>query len=141
MNESAVRGFDLFFKKNSCGNSSCHTGINFNSDSMVNIGIFSDTDKGLYELSKNSIDIGRFKTPTLRNVALTYPYMHNGTHKTLRQVVEYYNDMNNFPISGNTHSDVKEQRAKALTSQEIDDMIEFMKALTDYRYLNALKTY
>jgi cytochrome c peroxidase len=135
MNESAIRGFDLFFRKNSCGNTGCHKGINFNSDSMVNIGIFSESDKGLFDRTKDVRDIGKFKTPTIRNVALTAPYMHNGQHKTLREVVEYYNEMKNFPIDGNTHPDVKEQRERPLTDAEIDDLIEFMKALTDYKLM------
>lgn len=135
MSESAIRGFDLYFRKNSCGNSACHRGITFSSDSLVNIGITDGTDKGLFGLTKNPADIGKFKTPTLRNVAVTGPYMHNGKHKTLREVIEYYNDMSNFPIHGNTHPDVKEQRERPLTSQEIDDMVEFMKALTDYRFM------
>lgn len=133
MSASAVRGFDLFFRKNSCANASCHSGNNFSSDSMVNIGLFTDTDKGLYELTKKSADIGRFKSPTLRNVELTAPYMHNGQHKTLREVIIYYNDMKNFPFEGSTHPDVKEQRDHPLNEQEINDIIEFLKSLTDYR--------
>jgi cytochrome c peroxidase len=82
MSPAAIRGFDLYFKRNSCGNSACHKGINFNSDSMVNIGIFSDKDKGLFDRTKNTADIGKFKSPTLRNVELTAPYMHDGRHKT-----------------------------------------------------------
>jgi cytochrome c peroxidase len=139
MNESAIRGFDLYFRKNSCGNSACHRGINFSSDSMVNIGVFAEPDRGLFDRTKNQQDVGKFKTPTLRNVALTAPYMHNGQHKTLREVVEYYNEMKNFPIDGNTHPDVKEQRERPLTEQEIDDLVEFMKALTDYRFMKAGK--
>jgi cytochrome c peroxidase len=141
MNESAVRGFDLFFRKNSCGNSACHKGDHFNSDSLVNIGIYTDKDKGLYDRTKKQSDIGKFKSPTVRNVTLTYPYMHNGQHKTLTEVVEYYNDMKNFPLSGNTHPDVKEQREKPLTKKDINDLIEFMKALTDIRFSNASKSY
>ncbi|MGB8194123.1 MAG: cytochrome c peroxidase [Chitinophagaceae bacterium] len=133
MNASAIRGFELFHRKNSCGNSACHNGTSFFSDSMVNIGIFNETDKGLFDRTKNPADIGRFKSPTLRNIELTAPYMHDGQHKTLREVIDYYNDMKNFPYEGNTHPDVKEQRDHPLNEQEINDIIEFLKALTDYR--------
>jgi cytochrome c peroxidase len=134
MNAAATRGFELFFKKNSCGNSGCHAGLSFSSDSLVNIGIFDESDKGLYGLTGVKEDIGKFKSPTLRNISLTAPYMHNGKHKTLKEVVEYYNDMDNFPLSGNTHPDVKRQRERPMTEKEINDLIEFLKALTDYRY-------
>lgn len=134
MSASATRGFDLFFRKNSCANSACHSGITFSSDSLVNIGIFSDNDKGLFDRTHNPADIGKFKTPTLRNVALTAPYMHNGQHKTLREVIEYYNEMKNFPFDGNTHPDVKEQRDHQLNEREINDLIAFLEALTDYRF-------
>jgi cytochrome c peroxidase len=134
MSASATRGFDLFFRKNSCANSACHNGITFSSDSLVNIGIFSDSDKGLFDRTHNPADIGKFKTPTLRNIALTGPYMHNGQHKTLREVIEYYNNMDNFPFDGNTHPDVKEQRDHQLNEREINDLIAFLEALTDYRF-------
>lgn len=134
MSPAATRGFDLFFRKNSCANSACHNGITFSSDSLVNIGIFSEADKGVFGLTHNPADIGKFKTPTLRNVALTGPYMHNGQHKTLREVIEYYNDMKNFPFEGNTHPDVKEQRDHQLNEREINDIIAFLEALTDNRF-------
>lgn len=134
MSASATRGFDLFHRKNSCGNSACHNGNTFSSDSLVNIGIFSEDDKGVFNLTHNPADIGKFKSPTLRNIALTAPYMHNGQHKTLREVVEYYNNMSNFPFDGNTHPDVKEQRDHPLNEQEINDIIAFLEALTDYRF-------
>lgn len=134
MSASATRGFDLFHRKNSCGNSACHNGDAFSSDSLVNIGIFSEGDKGVFGLTHNPADIGKFKTPTLRNIALTAPYMHNGQHKTLREVIEYYNDMKNFPFDGNTHPDVKEQRDHPLNEQEINDIVAFLEALTDYRF-------
>jgi cytochrome c peroxidase len=139
MSPAAIRGFNLFFKKNSCGNSPCHKGVNFNSDSLVNIGVYTDQDRGVFDLTKRQEDIGKFKSPTLRNVAVTAPYMHNGKHRTLREVIEYYNDPKNFPLSGNTHPQVKEQREKPLTPDEIGDMEAFLLALTDYRYMDMAK--
>lgn len=134
MSDAAIRGFQIFFREKACGNSACHKGINFNSDSLVNIGVYGKEDQGLYDLTKNTNDIGKFKSPTLRNVAITYPYMHNGMHKTLREVVDYYNNEKNFPVSGTTHPDVKDPRGK-MNEQQLNDLVEFLKALTDYRYL------
>jgi cytochrome c peroxidase len=137
MSESATRGFTIFLRRNSCGNSACHAGLSFSSDSLVNIGVYTDADRGVYELTHDPKDIGKFKSPSLRNIALTAPYMHNGVHKTLREVINYYNDPKNFPLDGNTHEDVKRQRERPLTEDEINDLIEFMKALTDYRFMTA----
>ncbi|HVU94513.1 MAG TPA: cytochrome c peroxidase [Puia sp.] len=136
MSPAAIRGFRLFFRKNSCSNEACHHGVDFSSDSMVNIGIYSDKDRGLADLTKRPEDIGRFKSPTLRNIALTAPYMHDGSHKTLREVIDYYNDMKHFPINGNTHPDVKEQGERPMSEQSINDLIAFLESLTDYRLMN-----
>ncbi len=138
MSPSAIRGFRLFFREKACGNSPCHKGDDFNSDSLVNIGVHTKEDQGLYSLSGNADDIGRFKSPTLRNIAVTYPYMHNGKHKTLREVIDYYNDPKNFPVAGTTHPDVKDPRGK-MNEQQINDMIAFLRALTDYRYMRNIK--
>ncbi len=138
MSEQAIRGFTLFFQKNSCGNGACHSGDTFGSDSLVNIGLVAAGDSGLYAITHNPDDIGKFKTPSLRNIAVTGPYMHNGTHKTLRDVVVYYNNMNNFPLSGHTHPDVKRQRERPMTDAEIDDLVAFLKALTDYKYMDKI---
>jgi len=138
MSDAAVRGFRIFFREKACGNSACHHGINFNSDSLVNIGVHNPGDRGLYELTRNETDIGRFKTPTLRNVTVTYPYMHNGIHKTLQEVVDYYNDPKNFPVNGTTHPDVKDPRGK-MNPKQVQDLIEFLKALTDDRFRSVAK--
>ncbi len=138
MSEAAIRGFQIFFREKACGNSACHNGINFTSDSLVNIGVHTDADRGRYDLTGNVNDIGRFKSPTLRNVAVTYPYMHNGAQKTLREVIEFYNDPKNFPVNGTTHPDVKDPRGK-MNDKQIDDLIEFLKALTDYQFMSVSK--
>jgi cytochrome c peroxidase len=135
MSPAAIRGFKIFFRESSCGNTTCHGGVNFSSDTLVNIGIYDSLDMGLYNLSHLKEDIGKFKTPTLRNIAVTPPYMHNGKYKTLKEVVEFYNDIKNFPLEGNTHPDVKMQRNHRLTPDEIDDLVTFLEALTDYRYI------
>ena len=93
VSDSAKRGKKLFFGKARCN--LCHMGTNFSDEKFHNIGIgwdSSDTlDLGRYRVSKNEKDIGAFKTPTLREITKTAPYMHDGRFATLEQVVEHYN--------------------------------------------------
>lgn len=139
MSESAIRGFNLFFKQNTCSAPACHSGEDFSSDSLVNININEKRDLGRFNITADSADIGKFKVPHLRNVAVTAPYMHDGSVKTLRDVVVFYNDMTNFPLNGRGHQSVKHQRPRPLTETDVDDLVEFMKALTDSRYLYRIK--
>ncbi len=81
----------MFFNKAQC--SSCHTGANFTDGAFHNIGIGMDKEKpdeGRRTESKLEGDRGSFKTPTLREIARTAPYMHDGSLATLEEVVEYY---------------------------------------------------
>ncbi len=91
MSEPAVRGMKLFFNQAHC--SACHAGPNFSDGGFHNIGVGMDMknfDKGRFEVSKLGGDTGAFKTPTLREIARTAPYMHDGSIKTLEEVVEFY---------------------------------------------------
>jgi len=86
-----VRGLDVFVNKAKCDQ--CHEGINFTSNSYHNLGVGTDQpnpDPGRFEVTKEPTDWGAFKTPTLRDVARTAPYMHDGSLKTLDEVVEFY---------------------------------------------------
>lgn len=93
ISESARRGRDLFFKKARCNQ--CHFGTNFSDEKFHNIGIGWDgkemKDKGRFNVSKDPKDTGAFKTPTVREISKTAPYMHDGRFKTLEEVVEHYN--------------------------------------------------
>jgi cytochrome c peroxidase len=91
LSEAAQRGQKLFFGKAHC--SACHAGPNFTDNSFHNIGVGMDEkefDKGRAEISKLSGDTGAFKTPTLREIAKTAPYMHDGSLKTLEDVIDHY---------------------------------------------------
>ncbi len=127
MSESAKRGRDLYFTaKANCA--ACHVGPNFTDELYHNLGVGmdkSEPDLGRYALTKNEKDKGAFKTPTLRNVALTGPYMHDGSQKTLEEVVEWYDKGGH----ANPYLSDKIQPLK-LTAQEKADLVEFMKALT-----------
>jgi len=131
MSAAAERGMKLFFGKAHC--SACHSGPNFSDDSFHNIGIGMKAEKpdlGRYEVTKVVGDKGAFKTPTLREVARHAPYMHDGSLKSLEDVVEHYDkggianpqlDEEIFPLK--------------LSATEKSDLITFMKeglASADY---------
>lgn len=113
------------FKKANCD--SCHKGFNFTDGRFMNIGIGMDKanpDLGRYEITKNLLDKGAFKTPTLRDVSKNYPYMHDGSLKSLEDVVDYYDrggipNKNLSPLIRPLH----------LTQEEKTALVSFMKAL------------
>lgn len=127
MSTSAVRGQALFFgKKVGCSN--CHVGANLADEKYHNLGVGMDVGKpdlGRYEVTKVEKDKGAFKTPTIRNVALSAPYMHDGSQRTLEEVVEHYN-------KGGTPNKWLSEKVTPLklTSQEKIDLVEFMRACT-----------
>ncbi|OGW68269.1 MAG: cytochrome-c peroxidase [Nitrospirae bacterium RIFCSPLOWO2_02_FULL_62_14] len=88
----AQKGLVLFREKARC--TKCHSGFNFTDEKFHNLGIGWDTgtvDLGRYMVTQNPADIGAFKTPTLREIARSAPYMHDGRFKTLEDVVNFYN--------------------------------------------------
>jgi cytochrome c peroxidase len=127
MSESAKRGGELFFgQKASC--TACHVGANFTDELYHNIGVGMEAEKpdlGRYAVTGEEKEKGAFKTPTVRNVELTGPYMHDGSQKTLEEVVEWY-DKGGHP---NPWLDEKIKPLK-LTAEEKADLVAFMKALT-----------
>lgn len=123
LNDSAKRGFDLFRDKARCF--LCHQGHNFADDGFHNLGFKRHYDPGRFVFSPVKINRGAFKTPTLRDVALTAPYMHFGIYKTLNEVVEHYDrggddaenlDPNIQPLG--------------LSAQEKNDLVAFLNSLT-----------
>lgn len=126
MSPEQVRGMDVFFKKAACD--SCHIGFNFTDGSYVNIGIGMNRvspDLGRHMVSRREEDKGAFKTPTLREIERTAPYMHDGSFKTLEEVVEHYN-------KGGIPNPWLDQRMKPLnlSEQEKKDLVAFLKALS-----------
>jgi cytochrome c peroxidase len=123
MSEAAERGRALYFGKASC--STCHVGFDLTDEMFHNIGIGMDRpepDLGRFVVTQVESDKGAFKTPSLRNIALTAPYMHDGSLKTLLEVVEHYNkggvpnpwlSDKIFPLK--------------LTDQEKHDLVTFME--------------
>ena len=127
MSESAKRGRDIFFtEKGNC--TACHVGANLADEKYHNLGVGmdkEDPDLGRFVVTKDEKDTGAFKTPTVRNVALSAPYMHDGSVATLEEVVEWY-DKGGHP---NPHLSDKIRPLK-LTAEEKADLVEFMKACT-----------
>jgi len=126
LNVAQKRGMSVFLDRAKCDQ--CHEGINFTNGSFNNLGVGMDKpnpDEGLFAVTKRPDDWGKFKTPTLREIALTGPYMHDGSLATLEDVVEFYD-------RGGTPNKNKDERMKMLhlSMQEKADMVEFLKALS-----------
>jgi cytochrome c peroxidase len=128
---SAKRGFEIFKSKGRCD--LCHGGFNFTDDSFHNIGLRGSTDPGRYAKVPIRASKGAFKTPTLRNIALTAPYMHDGRYATLEEVVDHYDR------GGDNVENLDEQMQKlSLTAQDKKDLVSFMHALTSPPQLVAI---
>lgn len=126
MSASAKRGRELFFGKANC--TACHVGANFSDEKYHNLGVGMNApipDEGRKKISRIEQDMGAYKTPTVRNITQTGPYMHDGSQKTLEEVVEWY-DKGGHP---NPHLSEKVKKLN-LTAEQKKDLVEFMKALT-----------
>jgi cytochrome c peroxidase len=148
LSESAKRGMSLFFSTR-VGCSQCHSGINFSgpiryqghdraSALFANNGLYSlnrdgaypRTDQGLTEVTHRRTDMGKFRVPTLRNIALTAPYMHDGSLETLPQVLDHYS-------RGGQHNALQDARVRptALSAMERGELLEFLNSLTDREFV------
>ena len=123
MSESAVRGMDLFLNKGKCN--ACHIGVNFTDELYHNLGVGMEAEKpdlGRFKVTGKEADKGAFKTPTLRNVVHSPPYMHDGSQATLAEVVDWYNK------GGHPNPWLSDKVPKLdLTDQEKADLVAFMK--------------
>ena len=125
LSESAKRGLQLFEGKARC--TQCHVGFNLSDSLFHNLGVSmskENPDLGRYEITKQEADKGAFKTPILRDLLKTAPYMHDGSMKTLEEVIELYNKGG----EPNPWLD-KRMQALSLTDQEKQDLVDFMKSL------------
>ena len=122
-------GLDLF--ESNC--SSCHTPPLFTDYSFVNNGLdytFSDAGRAL--VSQVTSDSGKFKVPTLRNIALTNPYMHDGRFMSLDEVINHYSE----GVKENGYLDSRLSKGIVLNDQEQSDLIAFLQTLTDYEFIS-----
>jgi cytochrome c peroxidase len=121
-----VRGMSVFFDKATCDK--CHEGANFTLNAYHNLGIGTDKpepDVGRFAVTHDPRDWGAFKTPTLREIEHTAPYMHDGSLKSLEDVVEFYNK-GGIP-NKNLDANIKPLH---LSDQQKSDLVAFLKSLS-----------
>ena len=126
MTQEQVRGMSVFVDKAKCDR--CHENANFTLNAYANLGVGSDKpepDVGRFSETKDPRDWGVFKVPTLREIEHTAPYMHDGSLKTLEEVVEFY-DKGGIP-NKNLDPNIKPLH---LADQEKKDLVAFLKALS-----------
>lgn len=165
ISDSAKRGEVLFFSEPlSCFR--CHGGFNFSDAAdnfqgargadvpFHNIGLYNikgalsypPPNLGIYEYTHRPEDVGKFKTPTLRNIALTAPYMHDGSLKTLDAVLDHYSaggrKIVDSPYAGDGFYNVNKDpliRSFTLSAQDRTDLIAFLESLTDEEVIHDQK--
>lgn len=132
LTEQEIRGWELF-QSDRANCSSCHSGFTFSSYDFANIGLYDEyEDLGLSRRTVLPDDIGKFKIPTLRNIAYTAPYMHDGSIRTLTKVVEHFNE------GGVGHPNQSELvKPLGLNKEEIADLIAFLRSLSDDQFFKS----
>ena len=146
MNATEKNGFNLFMGKGKCG--TCHyiplfNGLvppDFNETESEVLGVPQtkdtinarlDPDEGKYNFTRSIVHRHLFKTPTLRNIELTAPYMHNGVYSTLEEVMDFYNNGGGAGLSIAPVNQTLPPDKLNLSKKEISNIIAFMKTLTD----------
>ena len=117
----------------------CHGGANFENDLYMNNGLDEDSDFvdiGREAVSNDPMDRARFKVPTLRNIALTAPYMHDGRFQTLEEVVNHYNEGIHPSSTADEAIVATSETGLFLTDTDKDDLVNFLKTLTDDSFVN-----
>lgn len=113
----------------------CHSGFNFTNNDYMNNGLDTDasiTDKGRENVTHNTADRAKFKVPSLRNIELTPPYMHDGRFNTLEEVVEHYNSGLKASSYIDPALDNTRHTGLRLSTNQKKDLVNFLKTLTDY---------
>lgn len=134
VSEQVKKGFALFNGKAKC--IKCHFGSNFTTNEFRNVGLFDGkafNDVGRAAVSGELADVGKFKTPGLRNVSVTAPYMHNGMLKTLEDVIDFYDDPSKL-VPGGINRDTLLNKPLGLSKQEKKELVAFLESLTDDRF-------
>lgn len=133
--ESAKRGLTIFNNKGKCFD--CHFGPDFTgNDKFRNIGLYNGkelNDKGRFNISGKYTDLGAFKISGLRNIAQTAPYMHNGMFKTLREVIDYYDEPDKI-VPNSINRDSLLNKPLNLTLMEKKDLENFLLSLSDVQF-------
>jgi cytochrome c peroxidase len=132
---AAKRGQQIFNTKGRCFD--CHFGPDFTGDDIKSIGLFDGkewNDSGRYLITRDLRDLGKFKTPGLRNIAITAPYMHNGKLKTLEAVIDYYNNPDQL-VPHHQNRDTVLKRPLGLSNSEKSDLLAYLNTLTDRQFI------
>lgn len=150
LTESEARGRMLFqteynpffpeFSGADCAH--CHSGIQFMNNEYMNNGLDTDAeqgDMGREKVTNNPADRARFKVPSLRNIAVTQPYMHDGRFATLEAVIDHYNEGIRASATAEPAILNTKDTGLFLTDQDKQDLVNFLKTLTDEVYLNNEK--
>ncbi len=144
LSADAKKGRTLFFGNGFCNN--CHKGPNLTDSDFHNLGVGWDpetktfADEGRYAVTKNEEDKGAFKTPSLRDVSKRAPYMHDGSIKTLAEVVKLYSkggEPNPHLIAKSTGDS---PNSWTLPTQQVNQLVEFMEALDGEGYQDNAPT-
>ncbi|MEO8590853.1 MAG: cytochrome c peroxidase [Flavobacteriales bacterium] len=134
LSAAEVRGWQLFSSAElNCA--ACHSGFDLTDHDFHNVGQYLDygNDPGRERITLQPGDLGKFKTPTLRNIARTGPYMHDGAFGTLDQVIDH------FASGGQPHPNLSpEMRTFVLTEEQKADLLAFLSALSDDRSLDQV---
>jgi cytochrome c peroxidase len=146
LTESEERGRELYFAEynpffpelSGADCQHCHGGDNFENDQYMNNGLDSDInfdDFGREKATNDPADRAKFKVPSLRNIEVTAPYMHDGRFATLEEVVDHYNEgIQNSSTVDPTVENTR-QTGLMLSDQDKKDLVNFLKTLTDEVYL------
>ena len=133
--KEARMGWELFSGRLNCIH--CHPPPFFTNFKAENNGlyvIYNQADKGRFRIFNDSADIGKFKVPTLRNIELTYPYMHDGSIKNLDEVIDHY--MSGGKMHPHQHELIKPFKLSAI---EKKSLIAFFRSITDTSYLKRFR--
>lgn len=136
LSASETKGFEVFFtEKGDCFH--CHSTILYTDNDFHNNGLDSVfTDMGLAAVTGNSNDVGRFKTPTLRNLQFTAPYMHDGRFASIEEVVDFYSEGVKFSTTIDPLMKKVNQGGVNLTEEEKANLIAFLKTLNDSTFVS-----
>lgn len=136
LNQAETKGFEIFFtEKGDCFH--CHATILFTDNLFHNNGMDSEfSDKGLFDVTGDENDMGKFKTPTLRNIVYTAPYMHDGRFETLEDVINFYSEGLQYSPTIDPLMKKINQGGLHLTGEEKQNLIAFIKTLTDTTFIN-----
>ncbi len=124
ISQEAQIGFDIFKNEGRC--KSCHNSFRFTNDSFNNIGLGDEDDLGVYEIKKNKLWYGSFKTPTLIDIEKTAPYFHDGSVATLEEAVTICGNGGRKPVK--TRSPFF--RDRQLSQEEVNFVVSFLKTLS-----------